>query len=504
MMTARAKYRLLESIPGALVWITLILSVLLSFLAPVYVIYFIILFDLYWLFKVVYFIINLTVSWKNYKRDNAVNWGAKAAALPGVEKIFHLILLPTYKEDTGIIRATLKSIVENNFPKEKMIIALSGEERGGKEEFLARAAELTDEFGAKFYKFLTIVHPQDLPDEIPGKGSNDAYAAAAARKFIDERGIPYEDIVVSTFDVDTLVSPQYFSYLTYKYLTVPNPTRASYQPIPLYGNNIWQSPSVVRIAAFGTTFWLMMELVRPEYLFTFSSHSMPFKALVDVGYWQKNIVSEDSRIFLQCLMHYNGDYRVVPMYVGVSMNTVAIDKYWRSLKNLYKQQRRWAWGVENFPYLVTEFAKRPLISLWKKFVFIWKQLEGMYSWATAPLVIFILGRLPFYVASEASKKVLIVQTAPFLLEYIMTASMAGIFVSAMISFFFLPPRPPGHGPMAIVGMVLQWILLPVSLIIFGSIPAADAQTRLMLGKYLGFWVTEKKESTNKASSPDAA
>jgi hypothetical protein len=38
---------------------------------------------------------------------------------------------------------------------------------------------------------------------------------------------------------------------------------------------------------------------------------------------------------------------------------------------------------------------------------------------------------------------------------------------------------------------LQWILTPINLIFFGSVPALDAQTRLLFKKYMGFWVTPK-------------
>ena len=40
----------------------------------------------------------------------------------------------------------------------------------------------------------------------------------------------------------------------------------------------------------------------------------------------------------------------------------------------------------------------------------------------------------------------------------------------------------------------EWLMVPFILVIFSALPALHAQTRLMLGKYLEFWVTDKHRS----------
>jgi hypothetical protein len=72
----------------------------------------------------------------------------------------------------------------------------------------------------------------------------------------------------------------------------------------------------------------------------------------------KTIVTEDSRIFLQCLVRYDGDYETVPMYIPVYMDTVDIGDFRRSLVNQYKQMRRWAWEWNIFPGWLNSFGLR--------------------------------------------------------------------------------------------------------------------------------------------------
>jgi len=497
MKIINRKYRILEIIPGAILWSSLIVLLSLSFIRPFWVIIFIIIYDLFWLFRIVYFSFYLILSWFRYKKVIRQNWLEKLDKEKVIySEYYHLIFLPTYKEDYNVVSATFKRIVESNYPNDKIIVALAGEERD-RENFLQISKKIEQEFAHNFFKFIITIHPKDLAEETPGKGSNVHYAGWKAKELIDELKISYNKIIVSTFDIDTIVHKEYFGYLTYKYLSVPDPSKRSFQPIAIYANNIWTSNAIVRVVSFGTTFWLMNELLHPERVVTFSSHSMSFTALIDVGFWDKDVVSEDSRIFLQCLIKYHGNYQVEPLHIPVYMNTVMTHNYWESLKNLYKQQRRWAWGVENIPYMITNFWTDRLTPLKLRIKHIFNMMEGMLSWALAPILIFIFGRLPLAIAGEDVKKMVFVQNSPFILESIMQLAMIGVLLSAFISFLLLPPKPKTVGKFTFLTMILQWILIPVTIIIFGALPAIDAQTRLMLGKRMGFWVTPKTLKENK-------
>ena len=497
-MNEQTKYRILEIIPGFLVWTTLIGVVLLSVIRPLWAIYFIIAFDVYWLLRITYMLVYLLTSWRRYRRDRAIDWYQKLAALQrGHKQYYHLIFLPTYQEPLSVVEKPFVALAACQYDLKKFIVVLAGEERD-RDNFSQIAQHIKETYGDLFYQLLVTVHPAGVAGELPGKGSNTNYAGHRAQNLIDSLNIPYDRVIVSSFDIDTCVHPQYFAYLTYRYVTHPNPTRASYQPIAIYNNNVWQSNPIVRVVASSTTFWLFTDLARPERLFTFSSHSMRFKTLVEVGFWDKTIVTEDSRIFLQGLIRYHGDYQTVPMYIPVYMDTVDIGRFNRSLVNQYKQMRRWAWGVEHFPWMVKQFwfqsGEGRTIQFRKKIQYLWNITEGMYSWASAPIIILLAGYLPLWLASESERATSLFQNAPYMLALLMRASMVGLIIIAVLYTLMLPKPPQGYRWHHWLVMFLQWLMVPVTLILFGSIPATDAQTRLMLGgKFrLGFWVTEKK------------
>lgn len=490
--------RFFEILPGSLAWITLLGMVFFSWQFPTAISIFIILFDIYWLLKTVYLSIHLRSTYAEMKRAMKTDWFAKLKKENlKWEKMHHLVVLPMYKEPFSVVKESLESLLRANYDLKKLFVVLATEEAGGHEGF--ETAELVKkEFGQKFEEFLITIHPKGLPGEIPGKGANESWATKEAKvAILDKKNIPAENILVSSFDVDTQILPEYFGCLTYKFLTAENPLRAVYLPIPLFTNNVYEAPAIARVISFSSTFWQMMQQSRPERLTTFSSQSIPLPVLLDINYWQRDVVSEDSRIFWQAYLHYNSEFRVVPMFYPVSMDANVAPTLWGTMKNLYKQQRRWGWGSENVPYMLEGFRKNKKIEFKKKAFWTFTVLEGFHSWATNSIMIFALGWLPVMLGGSDFNSSLLSYSLPNVTRLIVQLSMLGIASSAILGIALLPPKPTWFRKRHYVLYVLQWAIIPVTLIIFGAIPGLEAQTRLMIGgKWrLGFWVTPKARKT---------
>lgn len=511
----RRIYRLLEILPGFLSIASLLILVILSYFQPVWVAYFIIAFDVYWLLLVIYMAIFLITSYRQLVRGLATDWQSKCEALISepfpsslpadclarrnitYRDLWQLVILPNYNESAEIIRTSLAALAADSYPPERMIIVLAMEERAGAPA-QEKAALMQQEFGDKFGHFLITWHPDNRPGELKGKGANQAWAAQIVRsEIIDREKLDHDKILVSVFDIDTVITPGYFFALAYKFLSATDPYHASYQPIPVYHNNIWNAPFFSRVAASSNTFWQMIMQIRQESLVTYSSHSMTWRALSEIGFWSTTNVSEDSRIFWHCLMYYDGHYRVEPIHYKVSMDVTHDESYLKTARSLYKQQRRWAWGGENIPYLIFNAGKRwskPDLDRGRIVSHIFIQIYGFYSWATNALIIAVIGWLPLLLGGARFNVTVLSGNLPSITQNLMSVAMVGLILSGVVSALLLPPRPKKYTIWKNIVMAMEWVVVPVTIIIFGAIPCLEAQIRLMGGRYMGFWVTPKSRS----------
>lgn len=525
-------------IPGTLTWFTLLGMFAFSFLIPVWMAVFIIAFDIYWLYRTIYISTYSILAFRRLKRHKLINWmeacrkigdpekflaeikerriklkGRKKSKLAmmaledlakdvaavardkekfiGWRDIYHVILLPTAGESPEIIEPAIQAVADSSFPNEKFIILLATEEREDESRRNHKIEYLRKKFEGKFFDFLATVH-KVAAGEMKAKASNTTFAAKYLKKYLEEKNIPLENVILSNFDCDTVAHPEYFSALTFKYITEPKRLQCAYQPLPMYHNNIWDTNAFVRIIVTGSSFWHMVQAMRPEHMVTFSSHSEAFKTIVDVDFWPVNVISEDSIIYWKCYAYFNGDYRVRPIYLPVSLDAVLADTYWNTIKNQYKQKRRWAYGIENFPLLARAFLANKKIPLRKKAKYLFMMLEGHWSWATNSFVIVLLGWLPVMIGGPQFNESVLAHNLPYITRYLMNLALVGLVISMFLSLLLLPTRPARYSRKRYIYMFLQWFLVPITAPFLGAMPAVDSQTRILFGKYFGeFWVTEK-------------
>ncbi|MCW1888737.1 MAG: glycosyltransferase family 2 protein [Candidatus Moranbacteria bacterium] len=540
--------RLLEIIPGTLTWGTLLGMIVLSFFLPFWMAIFVIIFDIYWITKALYVTLFSTIGHYEVNEGKKINWWERVqnthqpeqfveqleerllklkqakkemslwawkerriirkeiartkkvlvetkALIPikseimDWREVLHVVLLPTAGEPVEVIEPAIESLAQSNFPKEQMIVLLATEEREDPETRIPKVEALKAKFGSTFKDFIVTTHIV-AAGEMKCKASNAGFAARELKKYLDERGIDYKRVVFSNFDCDSVAHPEYFAALTYEYVIEPKRLQRAYQPLPMYHNNLWDTNAIVRLIVTGSSFWHLYQSTRQE-MVTFSSHSEPFDTLVKVDFWPVNMISEDSVIYWKCLSYFHGDYRVQPIHLPISLDAVLAETYWKTVKNQYKQKRRWAYGIENFPVTMRAIWPDKIIPLWTKIRISYEMLEGHYSWATTSFILTFLGWLPLILGGAAFRESVIAHNLPFVTRTLMTLGMAGLLVSIPLSLMSLPPKPERYHWSRYFYMFFQWLLLPFVAFI-SAIPAIDSQTRILTKNYFGeFWVTEK-------------
>jgi hypothetical protein len=421
-------------------------------------------------------------------------WTHSGPDVPAPDEVHHLVVIPVYSEGRAILEQSLDAILAADYPAERLMICLTFEARSpvwSPQEIEA----LRDRYAGRFGRFHTTQHPDGLPGEGRVKGANISWGAQEARRTLLGAGIRDQQVIVSAFDADTRPSPHYFQVLTYTYLTNPNRDVDSYQPVLLFHNNAWEVPSASRLVGYIASMWTLVDSTRPQRLRIFSSHAMGMRALVGANFWSTNVIPDDSRQYWRMYFGSNGRSRTVPLHLPVYLDAVQSHSWWATMREQYRQIRRWSYGVIDFPYIMEQNFTNSRIPLREKAMQTFRQLSQFHLWATVPLLLLALRLTVDHLAPTVTHS-----TARLVELAATTNGAAGLLtpisliISGFVALRLLPKRPSQKGRRAWAKMIVEFVGLPIVAPVFFCLPAIDAQLRLLFRRYLGFRVTVKLRS----------
>lgn len=526
------KYRFFEILPGAISYIGVILLFVLSYFSPILGAIYLILIISTTLVKAVGIAYRTYGGFNTMRRAEKVDWRGRCEDLEnpheayerlhsrpsGAYKYFEhvrnlkkissdpearakylkpsemyqAVVMVAYNEGMETMRPSIEAVRDTSWPNERIIFVLGYEERGGA-EIEKTAKELKKLFKDTFKDFIIVKHPDGLKGEIKGKGPNLCCAGEALSKYIQQRHINREKVMVTTIDSDNRVSEKYLDALAYEFCVRDNETRQkrSYQPVCVFTNNIWDAAAPMRVIAVSNSFFNVIQTMRPHALRNFASHSQPLAALEDMNYWSKRTIVEDGHQYWRSYFFFKGDYDVVPVRVPIGQDAVLDETVGATLKAQFVQLRRWDYGASDVAYVGNLlFDKHREVPFWKTFPKFVRLLDSHVTGAMIAPIVAFGGWVPMIM--NLSDRGMTVFNLPMVVSVVQTVASVGIFVTILMSLRMLPERPARYRRTKKVAMVLQWILAPVIALVYSSAAAYYSQTRLMIGKYMeSFDVTKK-------------
>jgi cellulose synthase/poly-beta-1,6-N-acetylglucosamine synthase-like glycosyltransferase len=482
--------RALEILPGFVSWNLILLPYWGIFIFPVFVAYFILFFNIYWFYQSLQIAITSILSHTRIQAAKIYDWMGDVRGFPDWERVQHVVIITTYKEPLHILERTLNSLASQELPTKQIIPVLAMEENEPEEDRNAKFRTLKEKFEGKFRHFYMTVH-RLTQGEVAGKASNERFAAIWIKKnFIDKKRIDINYVTITSCDADHKFHPKHFACLTYKFLDDPNRYKKFWQPALMFYNNIWEIPAITRVPNTLMTIWNLSLLPRKDKLLNTANYSLSFKLLDEAGYWDADKIPEDWGIFYKAFYKTGGGIEVEPIYLPLFADAAQSTSFWKTIKNQYQQIQRWAWGVSDDPWIIKSYLLAHNIPFWDKTTRLLQVIWSHFLWPVNWFIITIGLTVPTLLNPTFGRTAL-GYTVPKLSSFILTISLLFLVVMIVIDNMHKPKRPQNVSLFRFLLTPFEFILMPIAGFFFSALPGIDAHTRLMLGKYIEYRVTEK-------------
>ncbi|MEK7165228.1 MAG: glycosyltransferase family 2 protein [Patescibacteria group bacterium] len=479
--------RLFEIGIPLLSWFLITMPVWLSFWHPALVAYFVLTFDVYWFYKSFRIAIFGIRAFLTLSAHTKVDWQSQFTKQTNATKLYQILIIPQYKEPLSVLGDTLDNLLLQTFPLDQVIVVLATESLDPHADETGKI--LSEKYSHHFKHFWVTKHPLQ-PGEIMGKSSNMAYAGRFVAAKLKELAIDSKFTTVTSCDADVLLHPKYLSHLGYTFLTDPEREYHFYQPAILFYSNIWRIPLPGRVINTISSIFNLALLPQEDRLINFSTYSLSFATVERVGFWGVDVIPEDYHLFFKTYFALGEKVKTKPIYLPVMADAAESYGFWRTMINQYEQQKRWAWGVSDIPFVMKNYFTNSTIPFWDKTQRVLHLLENHLLWPTNWFILTLGSTIPPLINQQFARTVL-GHSLSQISSAILTVSIAFLAVMIILDLRAKPARPKEFKMWKTPILYLQWLSLPIVSFFLSTLPGLDAHTRLMLGKRLEYRVTEK-------------
>ena len=414
----------------------------------------------------------------------------------------HIIVVPNYKEPDEILRRTLDALAAQHRANERIIPVLGMEAR--EPDALAKGEALAAEYAGKFLHVLVSVHPGNIEGEEPGKSSNEAWAARRARKMVDELSLDPALVTITSCDADSLIHPSYFSAVAGFYAADETRHLRFWQAPLFYYNNIWQVPAPIRFTTWLSHAVQVAELAMPFYdPLPISTYTLSLNLAERCNWWDPAVIPEDWHEYLNCLFSTGEEIKTTSVFLPTLADATDGDGFKEAMVNRFHQVKRHAWGAEDVGYIFGQLTERPS-SMRSSTLFRFSQVLHDHVMRVAMwfVLVSVYAIMAYYTRMHWYDLGWHASIAHNITVLRIMFTTGGVCMVATI-LFELWRCPPPDGVSRVktaLEIALLWPMLPLMGFYLGTLPALEAQTRLMLGIPLGYVVTPKFAVARAASA----
>ncbi len=491
------RYRLLETIPGVVAWLTITFPVWGAFLVPQFLAYFVIGFLIYWLYLSLKNILLASLGFYKIQQTKQISWPDAYKNAPslslGWDSISHVILIVSYKEPVEVINMAISSLSkQQDINLKQLYVVLAQEERAGKDSNQKTIKFFQKKYGHLFGALVSYEHPDNLEGETRGKHSNEAWAAKAFKQdFLIPKKLKLDHCTLTSADVDTIFHPKYFSALNYHFSTDPNRYKRFWQAPIFWHNNINNVPAFIRIIGTIGNVLHIANIQEPDGLFfNYSCYSSSYTQIDQAGYWDVDTIPEDWHIFLQCFFATGGQTKVEPIFLPTIVDAPTGNSYFSALKSRYNQCVRHAWGAIDIPYTIEQSRLHPEIPLHLRLGRIFKLVQTHAIWSSNWFILTLGTSIPILL-NPSFFQTSIGYNLPRLANLILTICLFPLFLLILMDWKLRPVNTK-KGVKIILQNILQWPLMPLATLAMSTLPGLESHTRLLLGKHISYKNTLKK------------